>query len=73
MYSFIEMDEDYKVEEISSEEMMSIISLQKDNDSSDFMDESGNVPVTSNSSLSLSQRLSEFANAPMPDWLLKKV
>lgn len=72
MYSLIEMDENYKVEEISSNEMMSIISLQKNNDSISFMDESSNTEL-SNNCTPLSQQLSEFAKAPLPDWLLKKI
>lgn len=72
MYSLIEMDENYKVEEISSNEMMSIISLQNNNNSISCMEKSSNTEL-SNNCTPLSQRLSEFANTPLPDWLLKKV
>lgn len=73
MYSFIEIDEDYKVKERSSEEMISIISLQEQDNSSELLDDYNDISATSDSKPSLSQRLSRFANAPLPDWLLRKV
>jgi hypothetical protein len=73
MYSFIEMDENYEVEELSSDELISIISSQRNNDSTSHMEESGNKTIPSTSNLSLSQRLSKFANEPLADWLIKKI
>ncbi len=73
MYSFIEIDEDYKVKERSSEEILSIISLHEQDKSSELLDDYNDIAATSDSKSSLSQRLSRFANAPLPDWLLRKV